>query len=84
MLNFTYYYYYYHYLNRYTFVGLVACSPFKNKYNQNFNNIKTDYKRYTTANELLEFKEFQKISKINMKLRLKLDVVASKTSFKKY
>ena len=65
--------FFYYYLNRYTFVGLVTCSPFKNKYNQNFSNIKTEYKKYTTANELLEFKEFQKISKINMKLRLKLE-----------
>ena len=35
--------------------------------------MKTEYKKYTTANELLEFEEFQKISKINMKLRLKLE-----------
>ena len=32
LLNY-YYYYYYYYLARYTFVGLLTCSPFKNKYN---------------------------------------------------
>ena len=35
--------------------------------------MKTEYEKYTTTNELLEFEEFQKISKINMKLRLKLE-----------
>ena len=38
-----------------------------------FHNIKTKYKKYTTGNEVLEFEEFQKISKIKMKLRLKLE-----------
>ena len=50
-----YYYYYYYYLTRYTFVGLVTCSPFKNKYNENFNYVKIKNKKYTTTNELLEF-----------------------------
>ena len=57
----------------YTFVGLVTCSPFKNKYISDFSNIKTEYKKYATANESLEFEESQKLSKIKMKLTLKLE-----------
>ena len=51
----------------------MTCSLFKYKYNQSFSNIKAEYKKYTKTNESLEFANFQKILKINITVRLKLE-----------
>ena len=70
-----YYYYYYYYLTRHTFVGLVTCSPFRNKYNLKFQ----QHKNRKNINNIQETQ-----IKARKARNRSYDVVASRTSFKKY